>query len=268
MPADSSARFAHTPPRPSQSTHPPKSSRPRNRTKYALYALITSGAVLASGGAVACRSTPAPHPEPVAPAPPPADDGKPAKGGQGGAAHAAALEQLSLGALGWVDDRQRSLRLPLPDAHNWMRVKFWGAESLVAFRYGKDHHAIVGGFVVHAEDETAPGECSKTFERWAQPWVDAFEVAIAHEPPAAIPWSGKIVDIDALVATTATLGMHDEYAVAYGIYPAWKGSCLVLGVAVPARGELVRAKAVRDRFVSEVLPQLQVTSPSEPAERY
>ena len=36
-------------------------------------------------------------------------------------------------------------------------MKFWGVKSLVGFRYGKDHHAIVGGFVVHVPDENAPG---------------------------------------------------------------------------------------------------------------
>jgi hypothetical protein len=38
-------------------------------------------------------------------------------------------------------------------------------------------------------------------------------------------------------------------------------------VAVPARDELERAKAVRDRFVSEVLPTVKV-SKDEPKESY
>ncbi len=196
------------------------------------------------------------------------DDGQPAKGGEGGTQHAAALEELKVGPLAWVTDKQRSLRLRLPDARDWLRVKFWGAKSLVAFRYGKDHHAVVGGFVVHVNDETAPGACSKAFEQWAQPWVDAFEVAIVHDPPQATPWNGAIVDIDSLVATTATLGMHEDYAAAYATYPAWRGACLVLGIAVPARDELTRAKAVRDRFVSDVLPKVEVTAREEPTERY
>jgi hypothetical protein len=221
-----------------------------------------------SAAPVACHGATPGHALAVTPAPPPPDDGKPAKGGEGGNEHAAALEELAVSALGWAADRQRSLRVLLPDARNWLRVKFWGAESLVAFRYGKDHHAIVGGFVVHVNDETAPGACGKSFERWAEPWVDAFDVSVAHDPPQATTWNGQIVDIDSLVATTATLGMHDDYAAAYATYPAWKGACLVLGVAVPARGELPRAKAVRDRFVSDVLPKLQVTARVEPRERY
>ena len=170
--------------------------------------------------------------------------------------------------MSWRVDRQGSVRIELPDAAHWTRVKFWGLKSLVGYRYGKDHHAIVAAFVVHVEDEKAPGACSQAFEQWAQPYVESFEVAIEHEPPKAVPWTGKIVDIDALVARTATLGVHDEYAVAYATYPAWKRSCLVMGVAIPARDELERAKAVRDRFATELLPHVRVTASEEPKERY
>src|SRR5258708_35119886 len=86
-----------------------------------------------------CSSAGAPlHTQPVAPAPPPKDDGKPAQGGEGGTQHAAALEQLKVGQLGWRVDRQDSVKVLLPDAEHWMRVKFWGIKSLVGFRYGKE----------------------------------------------------------------------------------------------------------------------------------
>ncbi len=223
-----------------------------------------AGAALAA----ACSAAPTARPQVVAPAPPPKDDGTAAQGGEGGIEHAAALEQLKVGAFGWRADRQNSVRLQLPDPDHWTRVKFWGLKSLVGFRYGKDHHAIVAAFIVHVDDETAPGACSATFERWAQPWVDSFEVKIEHDPPRAVPWNGKIADIDSLVATTATLGDHDRYAVAYGVYPAWKSACLVLGIAVPARDEVERAKSVRDRFAEGVLPRVQVITAGEPKERY
>ena len=171
--------------------------------------------------------------------------------------------------LGWRVDKQNSVRVELPDAGRWMRVKFWGIKSLVGFRYGVDHHAIVGAFIVHVDDETAPGACSHAFEQWAQPWIDSFEVTVHHEPPKAVPWEGKIADIDSLVATTATLGDHEEYAVAYATYPAWRGTCLVLGVAVPARDEIDRAKAVRDRFAgSSSSRPCASRRPSSPKELY
>ena len=70
------------------------------------------------------------------------------------------------------------------------------------------------------------------------------------------PGTGKIVDIDSLVATTATLGDHDQYVAAYANLSRLAGRCLILGIAIPARDELERAKAVRDRFAAEVLPKL------------
>jgi hypothetical protein len=117
-------------------------------------------------------------------------------------------------------------------------------------------------------DEREPGACGKAFEAYAQPWVDSFEVAIAHDAPLAIPWRDAIIGIDSLVATTATLGVHDQYAGAYATYPAWKGACLVFGIAVPARGDLERAMAARDRFVRDVFPALQVTTPDQPRKSY
>jgi hypothetical protein len=235
-------------------------------SRKSLYSLVFLGGL---AGLAGCSSAVQPRPPgTVAPAPPPRDDGSSAKGGQGGLEHAAALEELKADRLGWRDDRQGSLRVLLPDPGHWVRVKFWGVKSLVGFRYGKDHHAIVAADVVHVDDETAPGACSKAFEQWAQPMIDAFEVVLEHDPPKAVPWNGKIVDFDVLVATTATLGVRDQYAVAYGTYPAWKGACLVVGIAVPARDELPRAKEVRDRFVAEALPKLEVLAKEEPKERY
>jgi hypothetical protein len=227
-------------------------------------------AAAAAAAAIGCASAPAAPAavQPVAAAPPPKDDGKPAQGGQGGQEHAAALEQLKTAGFDWRTDRQNSLRVLLPDAPTWLRVKFWGVKSLVGFRYGKDHHAIVAGFVIHVPDENVQGACGKAFEAWAQPYADAFEVEIVHDPPQAVPWNGKIVDIDSLIATTATLGAHDQYVASYATYPAWPGACLVLGIAIPARDELERAKAVRDRFAAEVLPKLRITAKQEPKEAY
>lgn len=204
-------------------------------------------------------------------APPPKDDGKSAKGNGGGESseqHAAALEQLKTAALQGVSDKQGSVRFVLPDAANWTRVKFWGVQSLVGYRYGKDHHAIVAAFVTHVDDNGVAGACSNSFEAWAQPWIEAFDVEITHEPPRAVVWNNTIADIDTLFAKTATLASRDSYAAAYGTYPVWKGACLVVGVAVPSRDDEARARDVRDRFAAEVLPKVQVTSKTEPTERY
>jgi hypothetical protein len=205
---------------------------------------------------------------PVAAAPPPKDDGKSAEGVGGGLTHSAALEQLKIAPFGFVVDKQVSIRIPLPDAPHWTRVRFWGVESLAGFRYGKEHHAVVGATITHVDPDAPQGACTKAFEEWAMPWVQTFEVELKRDPPRAIPWHAKIVDIDLLYARAATLAMREGYAVAYAAYPAWPGACLILGIAVPAREDEERARAVRDRFAQEVLPHVQVIAKDEPRERY
>lgn len=263
-------------------------------------------ALLASAPACSTAALATPS-RPVAPAPPPKDDGKPAQGGTGGDTHSAALEQLRVSPTVPRPDKQNSILIPLPDAANWTRVRFLTVPGLVGFRYGKSHHAIVAGFVTHVDDNTAEGACNKSFETWATPWVEAFEVDLHHDPPSAFPWTvpaplrGKpspaaqaahaggapgalappvgapgalapkriaIVDVDSLMARTATVLSREMYSAAWVAYPAWEKACLVVGVAIPARDDEARAREVRDRFVKDVFPHVVVTAPTEPKDRY
>src|SRR4051794_37551701 len=214
-------------------------------------------------GACSPKSPPptAPAP-PVAAASPPRDDGKSALGATAGDSHAAALEQLKIAPIASRPDKQGSVTVPLPDAEHWTRVRFLTVKSLVGFRYGKDHHAIFGGFITHVDDNTVQGACDKSFEQWANPWIEAFEVELKHEPPVAFPWSAppapplqraiSIIDVDALHAKTATVLSREAYEAAWASYPAWgTTACLVMGVAIPVREDPVRAKDARDRFVRE-----------------
>lgn len=223
---------------------------------------------------------------PVAAAPPPKDDGKAAQAGaqnpESPEAHAAALEQLKTANLVPRVDKQNSLAVPLPDAEHWTRVRFLTVKSLVGFRYGKAHHAVVAAFVTHVPDNSVQGACSKAFEDWAKPYVEAFEVELKHDAPAAFAWTGPgapgaaptaakpiaIVEVDPLMAKTATVLARDTYAGAWAAYPVWENACLVVGAAIPSRGEDDRARAVRDRFVKDVLPKVKVVATSEPKERF
>jgi len=227
--------------------------------------------------AVGCSSGGAPHPSVIAAAAsPPQDDGRPSEGGNGGVEHAAALEELKLAPLAGRQDKQNAVRILLPDAEHWMRVTFWGIPTLMGFRYGRGHHAIVGGYITHTADNSAPGACAQSFEKWALPLIEAYDIDIQRDSPTAVPWHSKdpgsaptIADIESLYAKAATLVEQGEQAIGYGVYPAWPGACLVVGVAVPARdGDVERAKQVRDRFVKEVLPKIEVISTEEPKERY
>lgn len=234
---------------------------------------------LAAACAAGCSTAAAAPSRPVVPASPPKDDGKSAQGGSGGERHSAALEQLRTAALTPKADKQGSVLVPLPDAEHWTRVRFLTLPSLVGFRYGKDHHAIVAGFVTHVDDNLAEGACNKSFEQWALPFVEAFEVELRHDPPTAFSWTIPsagagapkkiaIVDTDPVFAKTATVLARESYHAAWAAYPAWEKACLVIGVAIPVRDDDGRARAVRDRFLSDVFPKITVPSTTEPKERF
>lgn len=245
--------------------------------------VLKNGVVLALGFALAfvagCSTAASPPSRPVSAASPPRDDGKSAEGGSGGTGHSAALEQLKIAAIVGKADKQSSVVVPLPDAEHWTRVRFLTLKSLVGFRYGKDHHAIFAGFITHVPDNTVQGACNKSFEQWATPYVEAFEVELKHDAPIAFTWSAPpppnvvkrvaIVDVDPLHAKTATVLSRESYAAAWAAYPAWGDTaCLVLGVAIPERDDPSRARDVRDRFLRDVFPKVAVTSHTEPKERF
>ena len=242
------------------------------RTSHPLYRSAFRFA-LAAPLAITCAacsasSTNVASPTNVAAVPPPKDDGKPSEGGTGGNEHSAALEQLKIAPVTLRTDKQGALRIPLPDAARWTRVKFWGVPSTVGFRYGKDHHAIVAGFVTHVDDNTVQGACLKSFETWATPWIEMFDADVTHEKPLAFSWKGAIVDVDVLTVKSATLASQETYSAAYAGYPAWKGACLIVGIAIPARDDEARAREVRDRYASELLPKVEVTGTDEPKEQF
>jgi hypothetical protein len=219
---------------------------------------------------VACSSPAPAAPHVVVAASPPRDDGKSSEGGSGGTEHAAALEELKVADMGQRIDKQGSIRIPLPDAAHWMRVKFWGVPTLVGFRYGEGHHAVVGAYITHVTDNAVPGACATSFEKWALPLIDAYDIEIHRSPPGAAPWrDGRIAELESLDAKAATLVEQGSQAIAYGVYPAWPGACLIVGVAIPSRdGETERAAQVRDRFLRDVLPHVEVIGVDEPKERY
>jgi hypothetical protein len=179
----------------------------RGGSRVGVLALVLVLAGVGCSSSAVQSTTPS---KPVAPSPPPRDDGKPAEGGDGGDLHSAALEQLRIAPLGPKTDKQNSIVVPLPDAPNWTRVRFLTVPGLVGFRYGKSHHAIVAGFVTHVDDNTVEGACSKSFESWAMPWVEAFEVDLHHDAPAAFPWTLPAAPVVAAAAAPAPAPAPDS----------------------------------------------------------
>ena len=94
-----------------------------------------------------------------------------------------------------------------------------------------------------------------------------FDVAVARDAATTFEWRHEQGELHTSYARTESLAMKDGFAVAYAAYPAWKGACLIVGIAVPARDDETRARAVRDRFATEVLPHVLVLAKEEPKGR-
>lgn len=174
------------------------------------------------------------------------------------------------------------INIPLPDADGWDDVNFILVPSVVSIQYGKedDFRAILGGFLVRVPNASTPGACARDFEVWAAEWLDAFDVDYKKGRTWAGPWTRPlwpgertdkpippgVMEGGDVLGKVATLIARGTYHCAYMAYPAWKDTCLVIGVGIPSRGEDARARALRDRFAREVLPNVTVSASTPPTE--
>src|SRR5687768_5050364 len=95
---------------------------------------------LASASATAAPGSPAAKPMPTRPKPPtPASVTVKEPGGDAEDKQGAALFRQLDEAWGLRNDKDDQLHVPLPDHQHWKRVRFWGVEHFVGFRYGGDH---------------------------------------------------------------------------------------------------------------------------------
>ena len=226
----------------------------------------------------ACTSAPKPIAHAVAPQSPSKDKGQKADATtQPGPseAHAAALEQLTVAAMGSRSDREKTISVPLPDRGSWRRVRFLGVKSLVGWRYGTEHHGVVGAFVMDVKNHT-PERCHEAFEAWAKPWLEVFDVRFEIGKPVGFVWRNtikpseppEVLSAVTLHASTSSLMAQESYHATYAIYPAWPDKCLVIGMATAARGEDERARKARDRFAKDVFSSVELTSETPPTKAY
>lgn len=222
------------------------------------------GLVLLLAVFAGCHSTAPPKP-PVSP-PSPASITREEPGGNSNDPHASALQRLVAEPWGWRNDKDDVLHVPLPDAQNWRRVKFIGVPSLVGFRYGDAHHAVIAVWVRAAGDgSTAPEACLASFEDWGGPTARSFSVDIGPGTVSRARWTDRDIAIKAVDAEINTLFARKDYKAAYAAYSMWPGTCTILGVAVPVRGSPEAAAAVRDRYVKEGFSRMERRSNRTPS---
>lgn len=208
-------------------------------------------------------TTPPPQ-APVAP-PTPASVTRAAPGGDAPDPHAAALQRLLAEPLGERRDRDDQLLVLLPDHKNWKRVRYWGVEHFVGFRYGEDHHAMVVAFVLDVQDERPTSEdCIRHFEAWGRPKIKSYEVKFqpfrAHH---ARFYDAPLVSLG--VDGTVNLGFSTtQFSAGWTAYSYYPRACMVMAVAVPWRDSVALAQQVRDRFLTEAFPLAKPLTETRP----
>lgn len=189
-------------------------------------------------------------------------------GGDAADPHAAALERLLSEPWGQQGDKDGQLIVALPDAGNWKRVRYWGVEHFLGFRYGKEHHAMVVVFSQEVEEEAPSSEdCLRHFDAWGRPQIQSFDVEFDPFHPHHARFRDKAM-ISLSVDGRLSLGFsRPEFSAAWAAYSLYPKTCLISAVAVPWRSSRELAKQVRDRFVTEGFLQLQPLTEVRPVRK-
>lgn len=170
---------------------------------------------------------------------------------------AALFRQLDQ-AWGMRSDKDNQVLLPLPDSSYWKRVRYWGVEHFVGFRYGNDHHLLAIGFVqeVPAGTPVNTDTCMRRFEQWGRPQTKPFNVKFGPFAVHHQRWRNQRLEVHSVDGEFSAAFSTTSFSAAWAAYPAYTDGCLVYAVAVPWRDQPELAKQVRDRWVSEGFTQM------------
>ena len=187
-------------------------------------------------------------------------------GGDAHDPHLAALTRLL--EEGWARrlDKDRQVEIAMPDVHNWKRVRFRGIEHFVGFRYGKAHHALIGGFVVDMPDgaRVTSERCLRRFETWARPQARYYDVQLEPIESGTIDWQGQQLVVHQVEGHVTTLLSRRQFSAAWTAYPAYPDACLVVGMAAQWREHPDKARAVRKIFVDFGLGETKIRTEHKP----
>lgn len=190
-------------------------------------------------------------------------------GGDAHDPHLAALVRQLQEPWGERNDKDNQLLVPLPDTPKWKRVRYWGVEHFLGFRYGDDHHVIALAFVQDVEPGVTPDSktCIRRFEAWARERSKAFEPKLDAIGERDSKWRDKPLSIR-FVDGYADVGFsRREFSAAWAAYPAYPDACLIYAVAVPWRDHPEQARKVRDRFLTEAFERVNPLGPTKAARK-
>ena len=230
--------------------------------------LISVRVLLFVAGALSVACGAGTQPSKRAPATPPAPATVTVQepGGDSSDPHSAALERLTNAAWGTRNDRDDQVHVPLPDSENWKRVRYFGVEHYVGFRYGDDHHAMVIAFTqqLPAGTPMKSGTCLRHFEAWGLPQTHPFDVKFSPFASHFGKWQGQILESRSVDGRVNLGFVASEFSGAWAAYPAYGDGCLVMAIAVPWHDHKDQAQKLRDRWVSEGFPLMVVANALRP----
>lgn len=187
-------------------------------------------------------------------------------GGDAHDPHYAALRRQLDEAWRFRPDRDDQLLVPLPDAKNWKRVRYWVIDHFTGFRYGEDFHGLNGVFVQDVpEGGLADAKsCMVQIEKWAHPQLKGFDVKLGPIRSTEVQWRKQPIPVRMADAFVDFGFGRNKFSAAWAAYPAYPKACLVFALAVPWREQRQLALQVRERWIREAVPKLKPLTESRP----
>lgn len=163
-------------------------------------------------------------------------------------------------------DKDEQLLVPLADANNWKRVRFWLVDHFTGFRYGEDFDALNVVFIHDVEPgvELTSEYCMKNAERWARPQLRAFDVRMGPIQTRTVRWKHTDVSVRTADALVDYGVGPSQFSAAWAAYPAYEDACLVFAFAVPWGEHRDLAVQVRDRWIEEGVRRLKPLTAGRP----
>lgn len=226
------------------------------------FALPVSCAALL--GTLACGSSTVTQPPGVPPTTASVSVAEP--GGDAHDPHWAALKRQLEEPWGRRNDKDDQLHTPLIDWVHWKRVRYWGVEHFVGFRYGDDHHVLSMGFVLDPPEsgKTDARACMRVFDAWARPQIRGYDVKLGEIRTRETKWREHAIEVKMVDGYVDTAFRRRSFSAAWAAYPAYSDACLVYAIAVPWDGQDELAKKVRDRYANEAFEQMLPLTATRP----
>jgi hypothetical protein len=187
-------------------------------------------------------------------------------GGDAPDAHAATLMRMIAAPFGWVGDKDDQVRIMLPDARLWKRVRYRGFGHLTGFRYGMDHHAVSVVLIEDTRLGRAPTaeSCMRHAETLARP--RARELSVETQPivETRALWRGKPLIIHSVDGEFPFGFRRIAFSAAWVAYPAYESACLFQAFGAKYEGHPELARKLRDRWVAEAATQIDIRTTTKP----